>query len=109
VPCGSGGDPEARRRRTGRGYGHTKYDTVDKVELKYLRLAAANYTRFLFRVANEEKWSPKRKTQEEIQAFIEEQGFDQTIKLAKRVKEYVKTWDDIPVDTQNWVDRKSDW
>ncbi|MCW4049424.1 MAG: M28 family peptidase, partial [Candidatus Bathyarchaeota archaeon] len=27
VPCGSGGDPT--RVRTGRGYGHTRYDTLD--------------------------------------------------------------------------------
>ncbi|MGD2200023.1 MAG: M28 family peptidase [Candidatus Bathyarchaeota archaeon] len=109
VPCGSGGDPEARRSRTGRGYGHTKYDTVDKVEQDYLRLAAVNYARFLFRVANAEEWPAKRKTPEEIQAFIEEQGYDQTVKLAEKVKDYVRDWDKIPPDTQGWLDRESDW
>ncbi len=109
VPSGSGGDPEARRTRTGRGYGHTKYDTVDKVEMEYLRLAAANYTRFLFRVANADDWNPRRKTQKEIQAFIEEQGYDQTIKLAEKVKDHVRTWDEIHPDTRDWLDRKSEW
>jgi len=109
VPCGSGGDPEAIRTRTGRGYGHTRYDTVDKVELEYLRLAAANYSRFLFRVANEERWVARRKSQKAIQRFIKEQGYDQTVKLAERVKEYVRTWEEIHPETMEWLERKSDW
>ncbi len=75
VPCAGGADPTAVR--TGRGYGHTRYDTIDKVEMQYLHLAAANYTRFLFRVANEENWNPRRKTKAEIDNFIKEQGYDQ--------------------------------
>jgi Zn-dependent M28 family amino/carboxypeptidase len=109
VPCGSGGDPEARRTRTGRGYGHTKYDTVDKVEQDYLRLAAANYARFIFRIANAEEWPARRKTPEEIQEFIKKQGYDKTIQLAEKVKDYVRAWDDIHPETQAWLDRKSAW
>ncbi len=109
VPCGSGGDPEAIRTRTGRGYGHTRYDTVDKVELENLRLAAANYSRFLLRVANADEWPARRKPQEEIQAFIKEQGYDQTVALAEKVKEYVRTWPEIHPDTREWLKRKSDW
>jgi len=109
VPSGSGGDPESFRTRTGRGYGHTRYDTVDKVDPVYLRLAAANYSRLLFRMANEEEWPARRKTLEEIQEFIKKQGYDQTVALADRVKEYVRTWEEIHPETQEWLDRKSDW
>ena len=109
VPTGGGGDPETIRTRTGRGYGHTRYDTVDKVELTYLRQAAANYTRFLFRVANVDDWPAVRKTQKEIQDFIKEQGYDQTVVLAEKVKDYVRSWADIHPETQEWLDRKSDW
>ena len=109
VPCGSGGDPEAIRTSTGRGYGHSKYDTVDKVDLEYLRLAAANYTRFLFRVANAEDWKPRRKTQHEIQEFIKKQGYDQTVQLADKVKDYVRAWKIIHPETKDWLERKSDW
>ena len=109
VPSGSGGDPKAFRTRTGRGYGHTRYDTVDKVDPAYLRLAAANYSRLLFRMANAEEWPAQRKTQEEIQEFIKEQGYDQTVALADRVKEYVRTWDEIHPETREWLERKSDW
>jgi Zn-dependent M28 family amino/carboxypeptidase len=109
VPCGSGGDPETIRTSTGRGYGHSKYDTVDKVDLEYLRLAAANYTRLLFRVANAEDWKPRRKTQQEIQEFIKKQGYDQTVQLADKVKDYVRTWKTIHPETKDWLERKSDW
>jgi Zn-dependent M28 family amino/carboxypeptidase len=109
VPCGSGGDPESRRTRTGRGYGHTKFDTVDKVELEYLRLAAANYTRFLFRVANADDWNPRRKTQKDIQAFIQKQGYDKAEALTEKVKDYVRSWDEINPDIQDWLDYQSEW
>ena len=108
VPCASGGDPT--QTRTGRGYGHTKYDTTDKVELQYLRLAAANYTRFLFRVANDDEWSPRRKTQEEIQDFIKEQGYDKTVALADEMREYVKkNFKKIHPETEVWMKRGGAW
>lgn len=108
VPCASGGDPT--RVRTGRGYGHTRYDTLDKVEMQYLHLAAANYTRFLFRVANEEKWKPKRKTKEEIDAFIKEQGYDKTVALADQMREYIKVnYKEIHPETQEWMKRGGAW
>jgi hypothetical protein len=36
-------------------------------------------------------------------------GFDETVKLADRVKAYVKTWDELHPDTEKWLNRKSDW
>jgi len=97
------------RTSTGRGFGHSKFDTVDKVELEYLRLAAANYTRLLFRIANTEDWTPRRKSQSEIQEFIKKQGYDQTVQLADEVKEYVKAWKVIHPETKEWLNRRSDW
>jgi hypothetical protein len=104
VPSGGGADPTAVR--TGRGYGHTRYDTVDKIELKNLHLAAANYTRFLFRVANAENWNPKRKTKAEIDNFIKEQGYDQTVALQDRMKQYIRdNYKDLHPDTVEWLNR----
>ncbi len=108
VPCATGSDPTSTR--TGRGYGHTRYDTLDKVEMKYLHLAAANYTRILFRVANEENWNPERKTQEEIEDFIEEQGYDKTVALAAEMKQYIlDNYKDIHPETMKWIKRGGDW
>ena len=97
------------RTSLGRGFGHSQYDTVDKVELEYLRLGAANYTRLLFRIANAEDWKPRRKTQSEIQEFIKKQGYDQTVELADQAKAYVKTWKEIHPETKEWIERKADW
>ena len=109
VPTASGGDPEELRGALGRGYGHTRYDTVDKVELEHLRQAAANYSRLLLRVANAEDWPAKRRSKEEIDSFIREQGYDQTLLLVERVKEYVRKWKVIHPDTRAWLERKTEW
>lgn len=103
VPAGNGGDP--LRTYTGRGYGHTKYDTVDKLELKYLRLAAANYSRILFRMANEENWLIKRKKQEEIDEMVKASQPSDAVNLRQMVKDYVKTWDNLHPDTKVWLER----
>jgi hypothetical protein len=104
VPSAGGSDPTAVR--TGRGYGHTRYDTVDKIEMKYLHLAAANYSRFLFRVANEDEWNPRRKTQAEIDGFIKQQGYDQTVALTERVKQYIRdNYTELHPDTVEWLNR----
>ncbi len=109
VPCGSGGDPEASRKKGGRGYGHTKYDTVDKVKMTNLREATANYTRLILRMANADEWPGERKSQEEIEAFVEEVGFDEAVALVNKTKEYVRTWEEIPPDTEDWLERTADW
>ncbi len=108
VPCASNSDPTAVR--TGRGYGHTRYDTLDKVEMKNLHLAAANHTRILFRVANEENWNPRRKTKQEIEDFIKEQGYDKTVALADEMREYIKkNFVKIHPETKEWIGRGGAW
>jgi hypothetical protein len=108
VPCASNSDPTATR--SGRGYGHTKYDTLDKVDIKNLHLASANHTRILFRVANEGGWNPKRKTKAEIDAFIKEQGYDRTIALADEMRQYIKdNYKEIHPETMEWIKRGGAW
>ena len=60
-------------------------------------------------VANVEEWPARRKTPEEIQEFIKKQGYDQTVALADKVKDYVRTWEEIHPETREWLERKSDW
>jgi hypothetical protein len=106
VPCGSGGDPNTSLIVS---YGHTKYDTVDKVELVNLRLAAANYSRFMFRVANDDKWNVKRKTRIEVDDFVKKMGFEETVALTKRVKDLVSKWPDLKPETKTWLAQESAW
>jgi aminopeptidase YwaD len=104
VPTANGGDP--LRTYTGRGYGHTKYDTLDKIELKYLRLASANYSRILFRAANEENWPVKRKTQEEVDALVKASMPQDAVDLRGMVLDYVKAMDSPHPDTEAWLKRQ---
>lgn len=106
VPTASGADPEVSLVTP---FGHTKYDTLDKIKQWDLRRAAANYTRFMFRVANIDNWNVGRKSQAEIDAFIVQQGYDETVALTDRLKEYVSKWDDIHPDTKAWIGRDSAW
>lgn len=52
----TGGIEPVRETMAGRGYGHTKYDTVDKVEIQGLRDAASLAARIVLRVAHEKNW-----------------------------------------------------
>jgi hypothetical protein len=89
VPTASMGDPEAFRRRGGRGYGHTRFDTVDKIDIRYLWEAAANGARILLRVANSDDWPVKQRKKDAVQQIIEEQGYNETLTLIKKLVEYL--------------------
>jgi Zn-dependent M28 family amino/carboxypeptidase len=52
----TGGLQSVERSLGGRGFGHTRYDTVDKVELTSLREAATLAARLALRVASAETW-----------------------------------------------------
>ena len=105
VVTGNGGDPG--RTSTGRGFGHTKYDTIDKIELQYLRLASANYSRLLLRMANSEVWPVKNKTPEEIDELIRGMRPGGGEDTAKMLRDYVAGWDELHPDTKEWLDRQS--
>jgi len=109
VPCGSGGDPEASRKKGGRGYGHTRFDTVDKVKMENLREAAANYSRLIVRITNADEWHGERKSEREIEAFVEKVGFEETVALVEKTKAYVRTWEELPPETEAWLESTTDW
>jgi len=59
----TGGIESAQKSLLGRNYGHTQWDTVDKVRLKGLREASTLAARLALRIASEERW-PARKRDE---------------------------------------------
>ncbi|MDK1028463.1 MAG: M20/M25/M40 family metallo-hydrolase [Anaerolineae bacterium] len=62
----TGGIEAVRATSTGRGYGHTKYDTFDKVNQTDVRAAAALGARLALRIASEDVWPAKQRNQAAI-------------------------------------------
>jgi Zn-dependent M28 family amino/carboxypeptidase len=54
----------------GRGFGHTAYDTLDKVELVGLRDASAVAARIALRIANAEKFPAKRRSAAVVKKIV---------------------------------------
>jgi len=67
----TGGMESASRDLGGRGYGHTRYDTVDKVQLSDLRAAAALAARVALRAAGEREWSVEKRSIETVESLLD--------------------------------------
>lgn len=63
------GDPEAVD--TGRGFGHTAFDTLDKIRPGNLRSAAANACRLALRIARADGWPAHLRSADAVQAVIQ--------------------------------------
>jgi aminopeptidase YwaD len=89
VPTSGMGDPEEARRRGGRGYGHTMHDTVDKASLRAQRECVANSSLAAVRILNTEEWPVAHRTPEEIEGLVKGRGYEETLALGARLKEYL--------------------
>jgi Zn-dependent M28 family amino/carboxypeptidase len=67
----TGGIEAVRQKRSGRGYGHTRYDTVDKVTLTGLRDAASLAARLAVRIAAEEDWPVTQRDEEAVTELLQ--------------------------------------
>jgi Zn-dependent M28 family amino/carboxypeptidase len=67
----TGGIQSAEMSREGRGYGHTRYDTVDKVQLEGLREASAMAARLALRLASTEDWPVEHRDQEAVSELLD--------------------------------------
>jgi Zn-dependent M28 family amino/carboxypeptidase len=67
----TGGLQSAERSMEGRGYGHTRYDTVDKVDLASLREAGALAARVALRVASVMNWPVAQRDGEEVLELLD--------------------------------------
>lgn len=69
----------------GRGYGHTKYDTVDKVDQTCLREASTLAARLTMRIASEENWPAARRDDEAVQELLDTPDYREERELMARV------------------------
>jgi aminopeptidase YwaD len=67
----TGGMESAERSLAGRGYGHTQYDTVDKVDLQSLREASTLAARLALRMANEKTWPVARRDEKLVLELLD--------------------------------------
>jgi Zn-dependent M28 family amino/carboxypeptidase len=72
----------------GRGYGHTKYDTLDKVQLSHLREASALAARLALRTANEENWPAARRTEEAVLEILDSPEFQEQAEFQARLEAF---------------------
>ncbi len=68
----TGGIESVRKSRGGRGYGHTRYDTVDKVTAVSLREAASLAARIALRAASERDWPAAPRDEEAVARLLEQ-------------------------------------
>ena len=68
VPTAMMGDPGGVN--TGRGFDHSAFDTVDKVDPADMREAAAMAARLALRISREDPWPARRRGREEVEALI---------------------------------------
>ncbi|MDQ1280100.1 MAG: hypothetical protein QG670_1362 [Thermoproteota archaeon] len=73
-----------------RGWGHTKADTEDKVDVRDMREASANLARVLFRMATIEELPFKRKSNEEIKTMLHRQGYDEVMEVLGSYPSWLK-------------------
>ncbi len=72
----------------GRGYGHTKYDTLDKVEMRSLREAAVLAARLALRLASTDEWPAQRRSQEAVRALFDQPDYQEEAALFARVNAF---------------------
>ena len=64
-----------------RGWGHTKADTEDKVDIRDMREASAVLAWLILRMATADELPFKRKSNEDIKAMLQQHGYDEVMKL----------------------------
>lgn len=86
----TGGIGSVGKKFGGRGYGHTRYDTLDKVTLTGLREAAVLGARIALRVASTENWPVSRRSQEAVTAVLDTPDNREETDLFARVSRFYK-------------------
>ena len=89
IPTATMGDPEENQRRGGRGFGHTMYDTVDKVQVRSIRECVANSALAAVRLVNADNWPVNHRTPQEIDQLVEEQGYKEAAAIGEKLTKYL--------------------
>ena len=85
----TGGMQPVERDLSGRGYGHTRYDTLDKVKIVGLREAAALAARLALRIAGREEWPATRRDNDAVQALFAKPQYQEEAAITATIAAYV--------------------
>ena len=86
----TGGIESVPRSLAGRGYGHTKFDTLDKVSLIGLREASALAARIALRIAFDENWQAKKRSPEAVQVVLNTPEYQEELAHTARMDAFYK-------------------
>ena len=87
VPTGGIGGVR-RKASGGRGYGHTKYDTLDKVEMRGLREAAVFAARLALRIASHPAWPAQRRNPEAVAEVLDNPDNREETEIFNRIRAF---------------------
>lgn len=83
------GIESVRKTRTGRGYGHTRHDTVDKVTLVSLREASTLAARLTLRIANESQWPVSTRDEEAVSKLMDTPNMKEVQDYRNRLEKFL--------------------
>ncbi len=88
VGVPTGGLETVRSKSGGRGYGHTRYDTLDKVDVDCVREAGIRAARLALRVARAGEWPATRRTAEDVRALLDSPEYQEEQRYRERIAAY---------------------
>lgn len=86
----TGGIEAVRATRSGRGFGHTWYDTLDKVDQTNVRDAASLAARLALRIAHEENWPASPRDKKAVTELLTRPKRKELYEYRKRISEFYK-------------------
>jgi Zn-dependent M28 family amino/carboxypeptidase len=85
----TGGMQPVERDLSGRGYGHTRYDTLDKVDMRNLREAASLAARLALRLADAAEWPVRRRSVESVQEMFNKPEYQEERAITAQIEAYI--------------------
>ena len=88
----TGGLENVPRSTSGRGYGHTRHDTLEKLELRDLQDAAVLASLLALRLASlpAASWPVTRRTQEEVRELLDRPEYTETADMDRMIGAFYK-------------------
>ncbi|MFC2015950.1 M28 family peptidase [Chloroflexota bacterium] len=81
----TGGIQSAERSLEGRGYGHTQFDTADKVDLTDLREASTLAARLALRMASDEDWPVEPRDEGKVLELLDSPNYQEEQAFRERL------------------------